>query len=319
MMISYVKTVLNIPDCYYPTIIELNNKYYLIYRTYVEHDKSTSLTIDLEITKIITSDKYDYFDLNNSELFMDNLKGKSASVNHNFALFKFNNKLIGVGGVRHYQYINKDDALFQNCTNRIPTYVGISLTTGEKLSDIKSNKRFKPIIRKHLPTPFKISVFDSNISMIYFKNKYMMYVRHNVDFGLRSIQIYQSDSYTKWESKSKVIKFNQTEYNNTIYNSSIFTANNVVYGIFAVYQSDNQASEKDVHNFIKYHPTNYKLLIGKSHNGFDFDVVYLDGFENRLPVIGCIDHLTDNGEFYIYLYNIVEKSIELYKLNIELI
>ena len=54
-MISHVKTVLNIPDCYYPTIIEFDSKYHLIYRTYVEHNKTGRLSIDLEITKIITS------------------------------------------------------------------------------------------------------------------------------------------------------------------------------------------------------------------------------------------------------------------------
>lgn len=318
-MISHVKTVLNIPDCYYPTIIEFDSKYHLIYRTYVEHNKTGRLSIDLEITKIITSDRFDYFDINDSKLFLNNLKGKSASVNHNFALFYINNQLLGVGGVRHYQFVDKSNALYKNWSERIPLYRGISLIVGSKISDISSDRKFDLIIRKHLQTPLKISVFDSNISMIYFKNKYMIYARHNVNYGQRSIQIYQSESYNNWDSKPKLIELDKNEYNHTIYSSSIFTVDNKIYGFFSIYDLPNNPDLKIGCSFIKYHPTKYELFIGKSENGINFKINHLDKYTNHVPIIGTINHLTESNELFVYLYNMTEKSIELYKLNVDLI
>lgn len=319
-MISYVKTVLNISNCYYPTIIEIDNKYHLIYRTYIEHDNSSRLSIDLEITKIITSDRFDYFDINQSKVLLENVKGKSASINHNFALFNINNKLLGIGGVRHYQFVDKNNILYQNWSERIPLYRGISLIVGSTLSDINLDGKFNLIIRKHHHTPFKVSVFDSNISMIYFKNKYIVYTRHNTDYGLRSIQIYQSESYDKWDLKSKIIEFDKNEYNNTIYSSSIFTVDDKIYGFFAIYEPPPDNLDLKIGcNFVKYHPQNYELFIGKSENGVNFKIYHLSKYTNRLPIIGSINHLAKCGELYIYLYNMIDKSVELYKFNVSLI
>ena len=221
--------------------------------------------------------------INNKSLF------KINNISHNYSITKIDNNYIGIGGV--YGISTK-----HNCKNQNGIFYILKNNINDLILPLSKNK-FNILINKNLT--FKqnfIKCFDSNISIIKFNNNYLLYVRHNEGSGKRNTQIFISKYIDKNYTKFNIVKFDKKLYT---YCQFLFVENNIIIGIYRVYNSI-------LNNSHRLYNKNPRIILTYSYDMVNFKILYTISED-------YYDFITNNykkeGNYNIFYTNNIKNNI----------
>jgi len=253
--------------CYFTYIPELDK---LIYSYREKLPKNHPWPTDYSKENTSICDMVDDKLINHKTLF------KLNNISHNYTIHKIKNNYIGLGGVFG---ISRD----HNCKNQYGIFYNliddINNCLFPKTFDVTS---FNPLIKYDLS--FKqnfIKHYDSSISIIYFKKKYLLYARHNEKSGKRNTQIFISNNIEKNYKKYNIVKFDKKVHT---YSQFLYVENNIIFGIFRIYDDIMTGSHR-------LYNKNPRVILAYSHDAINFKIIY-----------------NINSEFYDYPVNNYKKE-----------
>jgi hypothetical protein len=264
----------------YFTFLELPERHVLLYRQTGNEHRG----MGLEQTHYLEADDRSNFDPEKSrQLFENRQKMFDMSISHNFTVLEHNGQFIGCGGSRYKMKVPEGDSASSIETSLTAIESGtpdhISLSQGLyflRTNEITSWQKPFHLLRQHLKTPIKHSVFDGSINLLWSDplQLFLLYVRHNPSKGKRSLQCYRSRDLISW-TRSRVVRMSL--YQEGVYCSSIWLEGERYIGSFLVYTSINE----------KGYPTDFHLVLGSSPDGLHFTVDPDFRLEGQwAPVIG---------------------------------
>ena len=143
----------------------------------------------------------------------------------------------------------------------IKNYVATKIITG-----IENNRHDGYYGTHPDKTKFGLSVFDSTNSIIYNKNKYILFCRANLERCIRYIQYSTSEDLKKWDG-FKLLKLNpQPDLNNiNIYQPNFFKLENIkgFFGVLCISESQDKINDVNINKNIPISVNLYYSIDGE--------------------------------------------------------